>query len=68
MKKSGPDRQYTAEFRRAAESQVIEGGQDCLATTKHIRKLEPRTARWSCNVNGDDSRAMNNRVSAMQES
>jgi len=66
MKKSGPDRQYTEEVRRAAVTQVIEGGQDCLATTKHIRKLErencPLVAQrqW-----GDDSRAMNNDVSAM---
>jgi len=66
MKKSGPDRQYPEEFRRAAVSQVIEGGQDCLATTKHIYKLErencPLVAQrqWS-----DDSRAMKNDLSVM---
>jgi len=42
---------------------VIEGGQDCLGKTRHIRKREhcPLLAF----VNGDDRRAMKTELSAM---
>jgi transposase len=44
--KSGPDRQYTAEFRDAAVKQVIDGGRSISAVARSLEMSSKSLANW----------------------
>jgi transposase len=46
MKKTGPDRQYTDEFRRAAISQVIEGGRSLAQVALSLEVPKGTLGNW----------------------
>jgi len=46
MKKSGPDRQYTMEFRAAAVSQVIDGGRSIGAVAQAVDVPKGTLGNW----------------------
>jgi transposase len=46
MKKTGPDRQYTEEFRRGAISQVIEGGRSLAQVALALEVPKGTLGNW----------------------
>ncbi len=46
MKKSGPDRQYTEDFRQAAVKQVIEGGRSIPQVTRSLEMPKGTLGNW----------------------
>jgi transposase len=46
MKKSGPDRKYTEEFRRSAVAQVIQGGRSILQVARSLEMSAGTLGNW----------------------
>jgi transposase len=46
MKKSGPDRQYTEEFRQSAVKQVVEGGRTIAQVARAMEMSKGTLGNW----------------------
>ena len=51
MKKSGPDRQYTDEFREAAVKQVIDGGRGIRQVARSLEMSAGTLGNWVAKAN-----------------
>jgi len=50
MKKSGPDRQYTEEFRQSAVKQVVEGGRTIAQVARSLEMSKGTLGNWVSRV------------------
>jgi len=51
MKKSGPDRQYTDEFREAAVKQVVDGGRGIRQVARSLEMSAGTLGNWVAKAN-----------------
>ena len=51
MKKSGPDRQYTDEFRQAAVKQVVDGGRGIRQVARSLEMSAGTLGNWVAKAN-----------------